>query len=72
MLALNQYTHPILPAYVSIMDQDVSREAINRAVIVLASTELDDAIKKSSAQAAAKQQAKSAAARHRAKPRRRR
>lgn len=71
MLALNQYTQPILPAYVILMDQDVIRDAIRRATRVLASKDLDDAIKKSGAKEAAKDQAKIAAARHARKPVRR-
>ena len=57
MLALNQYTQPILPAYVSLMDQDVVLEAVDRAVIVLLSKDLHDTIEKAGKTAATKEEA---------------
>ncbi len=54
MLALNQYTQPILPAYILAMDQTIVREAMDRAVVVLSSKELHDMIEESSRKEAAK------------------
>lgn len=61
MLALNQYTQPLLPAYLSIMNPAIVREAMDRTVAVLSSKELHDAIEASSKKDAAKRQAQAKA-----------
>ena len=62
MLALNQYTQPLLPAYILAMDQAVVREAMNRAVVILSSKEFHDVIEVSSKKDAAKKAAQARAA----------
>lgn len=65
MLALNQYTQPVLSAYILTMGRTgaMSREAMKRAVTVLSSKELDDMIKVLSKRESAKRQAESKAVR---------
>lgn len=69
ILALNEHTQPLISAHLGTMDPETMREALNRAIIVLASKELSDMLEKAEEKRAKEKAVKHA--RH-SKPRRKR
>lgn len=66
ILALNEHTQPLISAHLGTMDPETMREALNRAIIVLASKELSDMLEKAGKKRATEKAVK------RVKPRRKR